>query len=59
MKYLDRIMRRGILLGFSQSGESVRIAEFLLSVMEDLISHMGIHAVTHLKVCHVHKSSYD
>jgi hypothetical protein len=50
MKFLDRIMRQGVLRGFIHSGENMRIAELLLEEAMSLFNSMGIHAVKYLKV---------
>lgn len=52
LKFLDRIMRQGVLPGFIHSGENVRIAELLLKEVITLFDSMGIHAVKYLKVSH-------
>lgn len=49
-KALDRILRFGILRGYSHAGEHVRIAELLVNQMMNLINEMGITSVKHLKV---------
>jgi hypothetical protein len=50
MKFLDRIMRQGVLQGFIHSGDNVRIAELLVKEVATLFDSMGIHAVKYLKV---------
>jgi hypothetical protein len=52
-KFLDRIMRQGVLQGFIHSGETVRIAELLFKEIITLFNSMGIHAVKYLKVGHI------
>ena len=51
-KALSNIFRYGILNGYAQAGENVRIAEFLVQKMADLIHEMGFASCSHLKVCH-------
>jgi hypothetical protein len=50
MKFLDMIMRQGILQGFLHSRDNIAIVELLLTQLVTLIESMGIHAVKHLKV---------
>lgn len=50
MKFLDRIMRQGVLQGFIHSGDNVRIAELLVKEIITLFDSMGINAVKYLKV---------
>lgn len=50
MKFLDRIMRQGILQGFLHSRDNIAIVKLLLTQLVTLIEGMGIHAVKHLKV---------
>jgi hypothetical protein len=50
MKFLDRIMRQGILQGFLHSRDNIAIVELLLTQLVKLIEGMGIHAIKHLKV---------
>jgi hypothetical protein len=52
MKFLDIIMRQGVLQGFIHSGDNVRIAELLVEEIIALFDSMGIHAVKYLKVSH-------
>ena len=51
-KALDHIFRYGILKGYAQAGENVRIAEFLMRNMTNLMNEMGISSSSHLKVCY-------
>lgn len=48
---LDQILRYGILKGYAHAGENVRIAEFLVTRMTDLVTEMGIASCKYLKVC--------
>jgi len=48
-KFLDRIMRQGVLQGFIHSGETIRIAELLVKETVTLFNSIGIHAVKYLK----------
>ncbi len=50
MKFLDRVMRHGVLQGFMHSGDNVRITELLVEEVIILFDRMGIHAVKYLKV---------
>lgn len=50
MKFLDKIMRHGVLQGFTHSGDNVRIVELLVTEVITLFDSMGIHAVKYLKV---------
>ena len=47
---LDRIMREGLLAGYSHAAENVRIAEFLCQQMEKMIREMRVEVVRHMKV---------
>ena len=47
---LDRLMREGILAGYAQAGEKVKIADFLTRQMGALVNEMGIGLVRYLKV---------
>ncbi|MCJ1396759.1 hypothetical protein MMC18_009651 [Xylographa bjoerkii] len=49
MATLDQILRVGILHGFSQAGEYVKIATVLMYTLSELIEEMGIMSVSHLK----------
>ena len=50
MRFMDRIIRHGVLQGYSHSHEYPQIVEVLLQEMDALINKMGIHSVKHLKV---------
>lgn len=50
LRSLDSILRLGILRGYSQTGEYVKIVEMLVDRMADVINEMGIWSVKHLKV---------
>ena len=50
MKAFDQILRYGVLSGYAHTGEKVRIAEFLVKRITDLVNEMGIASVKHLKV---------
>ena len=47
---MDRVMCSGILKGYAQAGEHVKIAEFLVNRMEEVVNEMGIDVVMYLKV---------
>ena len=49
-KFLDRIMRQGVIQGFMYSGDDARIAELLVKEVASLFESMGVHAVKYLKV---------
>ena len=49
-KELDAIFNYGILKGYAHAGEHVKIADFLVRRMIDLIEEMGIESCKHLKV---------
>ena len=50
MRSFDSILRTGVVKGYAQAGENVKIAEFLVYRMADLVDAMGIYSVKHLKV---------
>lgn len=50
MRFMDRILRQGILHGIEHCRDNVKIIDVLLKELRDLISRMGIHSVKHLKV---------
>jgi hypothetical protein len=50
MKFYDRIMRRGILMGYMYANEHPSIVELLIGEMGVLVEKMGVNAVKHLKV---------
>lgn len=49
-KFYDRIMRQGILTGYTHAHEHRRIVELLTKEIGYLVEKMGMHAVKHLKV---------
>lgn len=49
-KLLDRVMRKGILLGYFHAKEYVRIVEVLCQEMGKILVEMGVNGVKHLKV---------
>jgi len=49
MKFMDRIMRRGVLQGYSHASEHFQIVEILAQEIDVLVSKMGVYAVKHLK----------
>lgn len=51
MHFWDRVMRKGVLMGYMHSSEHPAIVEVLVRNMDAVISKMGIYAVKHLKVC--------
>jgi hypothetical protein len=50
LKFLDRIARKGVFMGFAHSMEHAAIVELLLNQLRVLIDKMGLSAVKHLKV---------
>ena len=49
MRFLDRVMRQGVLQGFIHSRDNVRIAELLVRQTINLFESMGIYSVKYLK----------
>ena len=49
-KSLDHLFRYGILKGYAHAGDNVRIADFLVRRMIDVVNEMGIASCKHLKV---------
>ena len=49
-KFYDRIMRQGILMGYTHAYEHLKIVELLTKEIGDLVEKMGMHAVKYLKV---------
>ena len=49
-KSLDHLFRYGILKGYAHAGDNVRIADFLVRRMTDVVNEMGIASCKHLKV---------
>lgn len=47
---MDRVLRNGILRGYAQAGEHVKIANSLVMWMEELVLEMGIDIIPCLKV---------
>jgi hypothetical protein len=50
MKFYDRVMRKGILMGYMYANEHPSIVELLIGEMGVLVEKMGVNAVKHLKV---------
>lgn len=50
VKALDKILRDGVLKGYAQAGERVRIGKLLVNEMTVLVKELGIESVKHLKV---------
>ena len=50
VKALDRILRNGLLRGYAQAGEHVRIGKLLVNEMAIVVKELGIDSVKHLKV---------
>lgn len=53
IEFLDRVMRMGVFMGYHHASEHPAIVQLLLERTRILVEKMGIHAVKHLKVCHV------
>ncbi|KAL8793699.1 MAG: hypothetical protein Q9195_003748 [Heterodermia aff. obscurata] len=49
-KTLDHLFRYGILKGYAHAGDNVRIAEFLVRRMTDVVNEMGMASCKHLKI---------
>ncbi len=50
VKALDRVLRNGIINGYTHAGDHVKIAELLVHQTTRLINEMGTEFVRHLKV---------
>lgn len=50
VKALDKILRDGVLKGYAQAGEHVRIGTLLVNEVTVLVRELGIESVKHLKV---------
>lgn len=50
MKFLDRVMRNGVLRAYNHSSEHVQIVGILIEEINVLVKKMGIYAVKYLKV---------
>ena len=53
IEFLDRVMRGGVFMGYHHASEYPAIVQLLLEQTKVLVENMGIHAVKHLKVCHI------
>jgi hypothetical protein len=49
-KALDEVFRVGVLKGYAYAGENVRVAEFLVGRMGELVREMGVESCKYLKV---------
>ena len=49
-KALDHIFRYGTMNGYAHAGDNVRMADFLVRRMTDVVNEMGIASCKHLKV---------
>ena len=54
VKALDKILRNGLLKGYTQAGEHVRTGKLLVNEMAILVRELGIDSVKHLKVPEEH-----
>lgn len=50
IRFLDKLVRVGIIGGLRHAGEYVQLATFLICTLNDLVNEMGIWSVKHLKV---------
>ena len=50
VKALDRILRNGLLKGYTQAGEHVQIGKLLINEIAIVVKELGIDSVKHLKV---------
>jgi hypothetical protein len=50
MKFWDRVIRKGVLMGYAHASEHPAIVEVLLRNLGVVVEKMGIDAVKHLKV---------
>jgi hypothetical protein len=50
MKFFDRVLRKGILMGYFHAQEHPAIVEVLMTQLAFVVSEMGIYSVKHLKV---------
>lgn len=57
-KFLDKVMRKGILMGWSHAREYPDIVTILLAQLGRVVGEMGIDSVKHLKACILHIMSH-
>ena len=50
VRALDRILRNGLLKGYAQAGEHVKIGKLLVNEIATVVKELGIDSVKHLKV---------
>ena len=50
IKALDRVLRNGVVKGYTHAGDHVKIAELFVQQITRLVNEMGIEFVRHLKV---------
>ena len=50
MRLWDRVLRKGVFMGYAHSSEHTQIVEVLIQEMGVLVGKMGLNAVKHLKV---------
>ncbi|KAG0651535.1 tRNA nucleotidyltransferase [Hyphodiscus hymeniophilus] len=50
IRFWDRVVRKGVLMGYAHANEHPAIVEVLLRNLGLLVEKMGLHAVKHLKV---------
>ena len=50
VKALDKVLRNGLVKGYAQAGEHVRIGELLVNQIAIVVTELGIESVKHLKV---------
>lgn len=50
IRALDKILQNGVLKGYAQAGEHVRIGKLLIDEMTVLVKELGVESIKHLKV---------
>lgn len=55
-KAFDQLFRYGVFKGYAHAGDNVRIAEFLVHRITDLVKEMGIASLKHLKAREMERS---
>ena len=50
IKALDRVLRNGVVKGYTHAGDHVKIAELFVQQITRLVNEMGIEFTRHLKV---------
>ena len=52
IRFLDQILRKGVLAGYAHCSENVEMSEFFVRQLSHLVADMGVYSVKHLKVSH-------